>query len=204
MRKVFTDRYAHVTELSPVVLRSMYRFLTNDGSQETQGSDMDNRLEMMLDDPDVDIIVDRRELNAGRPEQLTAFWTELDKVLEEYGKAVDDRRHGPDVAHMPVALSVTDLIQQVSKRLPPGTDIPSESWVRYQFWPRNCFSETAKKYKCRFDVTYKIQRRQLRKAHIDGRYCAVLLKYLKQMVVMFQEHCSLIFLDDKSKIPIGK
>jgi len=36
------------------------------------------------DDPDVDIIVDRRELNAGRPEQLIAFWTELDKVLEEY------------------------------------------------------------------------------------------------------------------------
>lgn len=145
MRKAFADRYAHVTELSPVVLRSLYRFLTNDGSQEAQGSDMDNRLEMMLDDPDVDIIVDRRELNAGRPEQLTAFWTELDKVLEEYGKAVDDRHHGLDVAHMPVAISVPDLIQQVSKRLPPGTDIPSESWVRYQFWPRNCFSETAKR-----------------------------------------------------------
>ena len=204
MRKAFTDRYAHVTELSPVVLRSMYRFLTNDASQETQGSDIDNRLEMILDDPDVDIIVDKREVNAGRPEQLTAFWTELDKVLEEYGKAVDDRRHSPDVAHMPIAISVPDLIQQVSKRLPPGTAIPSESWVRYQFWPRNRFSETAKKYTCRFDLTYKIQRRQLRKAHIDGRYCAVLFKYLKEMAVMFREQCLLIFLVDKSKIPIGK
>lgn len=174
MRKAFTDRYAHVTELSPVVLRSMYRFLTNDGSQEVQGSDMDNRLEMTLDDPDVDIVVDRRELNAGRPEQFTAFWTELDKVLEEYGIAVDDRHHGPDVAHMPVAISVPDLIQQVSKRLPPGRDIPSESWVRYQFWPRNCFSETAKRYKCRFDVTYKIQCRQLRKAHRWSLLCCPL------------------------------
>ena len=60
----------------------------------------DNRWEIMLDDPGVDIIVDRRAVNAGRPEQLTAFWTELDKVLEEYGKAVDDQRHGPDVAHI--------------------------------------------------------------------------------------------------------
>lgn len=90
MRKLFTDRYGHIKELSPVILRSMYRFLTEDSSQELHGSDIDQRLEMMLDDPDVDLILDKRELNPGRQSQFDAFWKELDVILEEYGKAVDD------------------------------------------------------------------------------------------------------------------
>ena len=68
MRKAFTDRYAHVTELSLVVLRSMYRFLTDDASLEIQSSDIDSRFEMMLDDPDADIVIVKRNENIGRPE----------------------------------------------------------------------------------------------------------------------------------------
>lgn len=112
--------------------------------------DNDDLLKMMLDDPDVDILcVDKRTMNPGRPEQFTEFWAELDKILEEYGKAVDERRHGPDIAHMPIAISIPDLINQVSQQLPPESKIPSEKWVRYQFWPKNQFSATDK---CRFDL----------------------------------------------------
>ena len=203
MRKLFTDRYGHIKELSPVILRSMYSFLTDDVSQELLGSDIDCRLKMMLDDPDVDLILDKRELNPERQSQFEVFWKQLDVILEEYGKAVDDRQHGPDVAQLPLAISVPDLIRQVKERLPPEAPVPSETWVRFQFWPRNQFSETAKRYKCRFDVKYKIQRRQLRKTHIDAHYCAVLFRYLKELAVRFRNHAALIFLDDKSKIPIG-
>ena len=117
----------------------------------------------------------------------------MDVLLESYGKAVDDRRHGPDVAHLPIAISIPDLIRQVQERLPPETPIPSETWVRFQFWPRNQFTETAKHYNCRFDVRYKIQCRQLRKSHVDSRYCAVLFRYLKEMAVKFRENAALLF-----------
>ena len=122
--------------------------------------------------------------------------------MRHFGKR-NDRRHGPDVAQLPLAISIPDLNRQVKERLPADTPVPSEAWVRFQFWPRNQFSETAKRYKCRFDVKYKVQRRQLRKTHIDAHYCAVLFRYLKEMAVRFRKHAALFFLDDKSKIPIG-
>ena len=104
MQKAFSDRYNHVKKLTPVVLRSMYSFLTGNSCSESQSSEIDKRLQMMLDDPDVDLVVDNRELNAGRKSQFELFWKEVDVLLEEYGKAVDDRRHGPDVAHLPIAI----------------------------------------------------------------------------------------------------
>lgn len=204
MRKAFFDRYQHVNKLTPAVFRSMYRYLTDDNSSEAQAFEIDQRLEMMLDDPDVDLVVDKRELNQGRKPQFEVFWKGVDTLLEEYGKAVDDRRHGPDVAHMPVAISIPDLIKQVAAKLPTDSPIPSEPWVRFQFWPKNRFSATAKHYNCRFDVKYKVQSRQLRKSHVDARYCAVLFRYLKEMAVLFHDEAALLFLDDKSKIPVGK
>ena len=204
MRKEFLDRYEHVKKITLAVLRSMYRFLTDDSTSEVQNADIDKRLEVMLDDPDVDLVVDRREINPGRPSHFEAFWKGVDILLEEYGKAVDDRRHGPDVAHLPIAISISDLIKKVAEKLPCGTPVPSEPWVRFQFWPRNRFSKIAKYYNCRFDVKYIIQSRQLRKSNIDSRYCAVLLRYLlKGMACKFHDYASLFFLDDKSKIPVG-
>ncbi len=155
MRKAFSSRYQHVKKLTPAVLRSMYRYLTDDCTFEPQSAEIDKRLELLLDDPDIDLIVDKRELNSGRQ---TRFWKGVDDLLEEYGKAADDRRHGPDVAHLPVAISIPDLIRKVADKLPTDTPIPSEPWVRFQFWPRNRFSETAKRYSCRFDVKYKVQK----------------------------------------------
>ncbi len=157
----------------------MYRFLTDDSTSEVHYADIDKRLEVMLDDPDVDLVVDKREINPGRPSHL----------------------HGPDVAHLPIAISISDLIKKVAEKLPCGTPVPSEPWVRFQFWPRNRFSKIAKHYNCRFDVKYKIQSRQLRKSHINSQYCAVLLRYLKKGMAC--KLCITFFLDDKSKIPVG-
>ena len=116
-----------------MVMRSMYHFLTEDNSQEVLGAEIDRCLEVMLTDPDVNLIVDKRELNLGRKSQFEPFWAQLDVLLEAYGKAADDRRHGPDVTHMPIAISISDLIAKVKENLPPDTPIPSESWVRFQF-----------------------------------------------------------------------
>jgi hypothetical protein len=53
-------------------------------------------------------------------------------------------------------------------------------------------------------VKYKVQSRQLRKSHSDARYCAVLFRYLKEMAVVLRDDAVLLFIDDKSKIPVGK
>lgn len=110
MRKAFSGRYQHVKKLTPAVLRSMYRFLTDDCTSESQSADIDVRLELMLNDPDIDLVVDKRELNHGG-QRFEEFWKGVDALLEEYGKAVDDRRHGPDVAHQ-------YQFQTSSRRLP--------------------------------------------------------------------------------------
>lgn len=56
---------------------------------------------------------DQRKFNEGRPEgNFEQFYEELDSLLEEFGKAADDRRHTA-VAHIPLAVSVPQLIKKV-------------------------------------------------------------------------------------------
>ena len=91
---------------------------------------------MILEMEDADIVLDLRHLNTGRKSQYNAFWSECKKFLDEsVGRAVDDRRHG-EVTHLAMAISVRDLRDQVQAKCPGGTPIPSESWIRLQFWPK--------------------------------------------------------------------
>jgi len=59
--------------------------------------------------------------------------------------AVDDRRHDC-IDYLAVALSVTDQLYEVSKRVEPGTPIPSVQWLRLQFWPKTPSAKTALQY----------------------------------------------------------
>ena len=60
-----------------------------------------------------DFIYDQRKANEGRPEgDFGQFYAELDKLLEEYGKAAEERRKS-STAHMPLAVSVPQLIRKV-------------------------------------------------------------------------------------------
>ena len=59
------------------------------------------------------IIYDERKINSGRPEgNFDTFYKELDQILEEFGKAADKRRNS-QVAHLPIAVSVPQLISKV-------------------------------------------------------------------------------------------
>lgn len=56
---------------------------------------------------------DQRKSNEGRPEgDFSEFYKELDKIFEEFGKAAHERRH-TSVAHIPLAVSVPQLIKKV-------------------------------------------------------------------------------------------
>ena len=103
--------------------------------------------------------------------KFDAFWDELSTYLEEISPAIDDRRHG-EVCHMPIVISVRHLRELISLRLlqmfpNASKPVPSENWIRLQFWPRNPFSASALRHTGRFEVKYCVQARQLRKEHPD-------------------------------------
>ena len=59
------------------------------------------------------LIYDKHKSN-GRPEiNFEAFYKELDILLEEFGKAAEERRHS-QTAHLPVAVSVPNLRLKVN------------------------------------------------------------------------------------------
>ena len=61
----------------------------------------------------VDFIYDKRKSNEGRLEgDFSVFYDALDKYLEKFGKAAEERRN-TSAAHMPLAVSVAQLIRKV-------------------------------------------------------------------------------------------
>ena len=110
------------------VSRNIYRSLTGDSSTEITNSEIDKRVQLALDTNDPDLIVDLRNLNSGRPgDTFQVFFDELAKYVEEI-TAADERHHG--VAHMSEFLSLRDMIERVSERVPHNTPIPSPSTVK--------------------------------------------------------------------------
>ena len=57
-----------------------------------------------------EVILDENCSNEGRPEGN--FYQQLDFMLEEYGKAAEERRK-KELAHVPVAVSIPQLIKKV-------------------------------------------------------------------------------------------
>ena len=57
-----------------------------------------------------EVILDENCSNEGRPEGN--FYQQLDFMLEEYGKAAEERRK-KELAHGPVAVSIPQLIKKV-------------------------------------------------------------------------------------------
>ena len=115
------------------------------------------------------------------------FWDELALLVEEVNPAVDERRHG-NVLHMPIAISICDLRQKVLERLQlkheegnQFPEIPSIEWIRLQFFPRNPYCSISLRHTGKLNVKFAVQRRQLRKSHIDSKY-----------VMMFFEICEII------------
>ncbi|GBB87230.1 hypothetical protein RclHR1_13680003 [Rhizophagus clarus] len=82
--------------------------------------------------------------------------------------------------------------------------IPSNEYIRLQFWPGIVTANAASKYTGRFEIKYKVQSRQLSKFHADAHYCAALFRYMRLFAIKYRNYCSLICADDKHKVPIGE
>ena len=167
MRREAMSSFGRICGVKPAFLRELYKRLTGDtsASRTTDEAAVDTRIRLVLDSEDPSIISDLRELNEGRPERYTEFWKECDQYLESVPElAVHERRHG-QVTYLAAALSAQDLLTEVAKRCPEGTPIPSEAWLRYQFWPKDPSKKSASQYTGRLRVKHMVQARQFRKFH---------------------------------------
>ena len=140
-------------------------------------------------------------MNPGRPNHtFDKFFEVLEKMVEEIS-AADEQRH--NIAHLSEFISLDEMIDKAQQQCPDGTPVRSKSLVRLQFSPRNPCSHVAMNFTSKIKVQYKIQKRQLRAAHPVDHYCAAQLKYHKEKAIEMKEATSLLFFDDKAKVPVG-
>ena len=70
---------------------------------------------------------------------------------------VQERRYDSVCTYMDKAISVCDLVEQVSKMCSDGAPIPSAEWVRLQFHPKNPRTKAAAQFRSRILVKMMIQ-----------------------------------------------
>ena len=94
MRQALLSKFGRVTAgIKPCVLRALYRDLTIDHSSPSNvtEAEIDERMRMLLEMEDPDVVVDLRHLNSGQKSKYDVFWSECQKFLQEdIGSAVDD------------------------------------------------------------------------------------------------------------------
>lgn len=168
----------HVHVCMCMYTSSIKHFTVGDqsASDTTPPSVVDERIHLILDMEDPDVIPDLRIHNSGNATKYDVFWQKCEELLaEDIGVAVDDRRHGT-ITHIARAISVRDLVQQVKDKCPDGTPIPSNEWVRLQFWPssgKSSFRNTG-----RFKMKLMVQQRQWRHSYIDCHYAAAYYRFV--------------------------
>jgi hypothetical protein len=207
MRRAFMDRYQEVAKAGPVVFRDMYRYLTGDVSapESVEQGLVDERLMDFLSGSDeVELFHDLRAQNGqANGSKFDPFWDETAKYFEEISLAVHERRHTQNL-YLPVAMSVEDLRQTIKERLLEDAAIPSNEWLRLQFWPKNVTSLRAIHHTGRFDIKFAVQQRLARAYHPDAKFAAHQLKLLKEFAVKWRNDTNILFLDDKAVIPLGE
>ena len=208
MRNVLFTKFGRISpSVKPYMLRYLYSELTGDSSSAdtTDQAEIDDRVCQKIELEDPDIIADLRTLNSSETRaKFDTFWKECEAVLnEEIGIAVDDRRH-TEVTHLASAISVRDLWERTKQRLPADTPIPSQEWLRLQFWPKSKHAMKTLHYTGRLKIRFMIQQRQFRKSHPDQHYAAAIFHYQREYACMFRQHCTFLSIDDKHRIKVGE
>ncbi|KAK6175856.1 hypothetical protein SNE40_014236 [Patella caerulea] len=188
------------------MLHEMYQELTGDCISASQrvSKSVRTRLRFLLDSEDPDLAVDLRQFNSGPQTKYDSFFEGVQSYINENSlEAAQERRHN-SISRMALAISVPDLIRQVEKTLPPETPIPSESYVRLQFWPKNKHFQSALHYTGKFHIKYMVQTRQIRLSLVDAHYAAATYRYLKEFCVKFRDFCTVLCIDDKVQVKLGE
>ena len=180
--------YGNIADVKPAIFREIYRNLTGDHTAPTneQEKEIHQRIQECIDGEDDTLIWDLR-VNSGRVDEY------IQKYIEsQVETAVSDRRHdavdhGKFVTHMATAINSSDLYNDVVKKCTEGTNIPSQQWLRWQFWPRHAGRVSSKRYSGRIKIRYMVMARQFRNTHPDGHYASAIWRYMRESSVQFRE-----------------
>ena len=135
----------------------------------------------------------------------------FDNFCDVQTLAVNDPHHaekenGEVISKMLLAISVRDLYEQCAEAAKAShisdENIPSRSWFRFQFWPKNPYPHAALNYTCRLKVRHMVQQRAIQKSHDDDHHSMCLYKYARYMAVTFKKHVAFVSTDDKNKITV--
>ena len=181
-------------------MEAIYSEISNDASAPTNLL-MNQRIQVALQG-EPGIIVDLRTLNSGRPgDNFEVFFSKMQEAVNDV-TASDDRRLG--LAHLSEWISLEDLVEQVKSKCPEGTRVPTPALVRLQFAPQNPNTHRALNFTSRFNLKYKVQRRQLRASHPDAHFNSALFKYIRLRMHQLSSDIFVLFIDDKAKIAVGE
>lgn len=210
MRKEFIDTVElYIGKIEKARIRYIYSTWLDDSSSSINSvtQEIDERVQLMVELGDPDLITDLREINQGRISKYDSFWDNASKYLEGIAQesvlAVDERRHDL-FQHLATAISVRDFRNQVLKICPSDIPIPSLQWIRLQFWPKNPTYKSSLQFTSRLPVKFMVQTRQLRCNHEDSHYASALFRYQKEMSILLRENSWLVFMDDKHRCKVGE
>ena len=85
MKRALASKFGRVSpSMKPVLLRALYKELTNDASASTNlhEAEIDERMRMILEMEDADIVVDLRHFNSGRKTRYDVSWGECKKFID--------------------------------------------------------------------------------------------------------------------------
>ena len=202
MKQEFYNLYGLISpKTKPFLLRNS---LTGDSSaaRTTSEAEIDKRAAEALSMEDVDIVIDLRELNTNGKDKFEVFWEQCACYLSSC-TSVHERRHD-SISYMAKAISIRDLIEEVSKLCPADAPIPSQSWVQLNFCPRNPRTLASKRYTSRLEAKHTIQKRQFRKYHQDSHYCAAIFRYMRDYAIKYCDISCFVCIDDKHRIKVGE
>ena len=142
-------------KISSSQFQALFSELTGDQAvaDNTISKNKDDQIKLLLKRADESIIHDFR-INKARKSCFDEFLSVTENKLETLqAAAVNDRQHskhsadGDVIVNMAPALSSRDLYDQckeeVIKSGVKNENIPSYSWFRFQFWPKNPYTHHA-------------------------------------------------------------
>ena len=92
MRRALLDKFGRVSSsIKPAILRALYRELTHDASAPSNmdEAEIDERVKLVLEMEDPDIVIDLRHLNSRRKGQYDTFW----RVTRKRGSRISGSRN---------------------------------------------------------------------------------------------------------------
>ena len=105
--------------------------LTGDASALSSNNEeeVDECVCQALDLEDAEVVVDLRHHNKSHTGKYEPFGEVCEQCIESNIELADDDRQYDCIAHLANALSVNDLVSEVSKTVGPNVPIPSPQWL---------------------------------------------------------------------------